>query len=116
MIGVVWLDLIGLVIDGCGLELVHVHFMISCMIMFVKETGFSCIAFMFMCLLKIGFSCEMIYWVRVYHEPQAEMGYYLGGAPLVTRERNILSDVPWIVAGRQWDQTRDCLLYTSRCV
>ena len=26
--------------------------------------------------------------------PQAEMGYYPGGAPLVTRERNKLSDVP----------------------
>ena len=25
---------------------------------------------------------------------QAGMGYYLGGAPLVTRERNKLSDVP----------------------
>ena len=34
------------------------------------------------------------------------MGHYLGGAPLVTRERNILSNVPWIVAGRQWDRTR----------
>ena len=42
----------------------------------------------------------MICWVRVYHEPQAEMGHYLGGAPLVTRERNKLSNVPWIVAGR----------------
>ncbi|KAF5472309.1 hypothetical protein F2P56_009036 [Juglans regia] len=34
------------------------------------------------------------------------MGYYLGGALRVTRERNILSDVPWVVIGRQKDQTR----------
>jgi hypothetical protein len=34
------------------------------------------------------------------------MGHYLGGAPLVTQERNILSDVPWIVPGQQWNRTR----------
>ena len=31
---------------------------------------------------------------------QAGMGYYLGGAPLVTREWIILSDIPWVVAGQ----------------
>ena len=48
-----------LVIEECGFVLVHVNFIISCMIMFVKKTGFSCIAFMFMCLWKLGFHVIM---------------------------------------------------------
>ena len=32
------------------IDMFHVHGIFARMIMFVKETGFSCIAFMFMCL------------------------------------------------------------------
>ncbi|KAG6636686.1 hypothetical protein CIPAW_11G128000 [Carya illinoinensis] len=43
------------------------------------------------------------------------MGYYLGGAPLVTRERNKLSDVPCVVAGRQRERgLGDAWLRTRR--
>ena len=101
-IGLDWLLVIGYwwILDW----LVHVHFMHD-----------------HVCKGKLGFrvlhSCSCVYenWVFIWEwnlgacvsRPQAEMGHYLGGAPLVTRERNILSNVPWIVAGRQWDRTRD---------
>ncbi|KAG2694262.1 hypothetical protein I3760_08G134000 [Carya illinoinensis] len=43
------------------------------------------------------------------------MGYYLDRTPLVTRERNKLSDVPWVVAGRRQERgLGDAWLRTRR--
>ena len=53
-----WLDLIGLVIVGLDIVLVYVHFIISCMIMFVKKTGFSHDSIHVHIFIGIGFSCE----------------------------------------------------------
>jgi len=74
VIGVVWLDLIGLVIVGLDIVLVHVHFIISCMIMFVKENWVFVYCIHVHVFMKTGFSCENGFWVRVYHDPKPRWG------------------------------------------
>ena len=48
------------------------------------------------CISRAFASCLSAFWRlgACVSRAQAVMGYYHGGAPLVTRERSILSDIP----------------------
>ena len=73
LFGLVWLDWL-LVIEECGFVLVHVHIIISCMIMFVKENWVFVYCIHVHVFMKTGFSCENGIWVRAYHDPKPRWG------------------------------------------
>jgi hypothetical protein len=75
-----WMKLLvclGCVMNCWVLDIVlfHGHDIFARMIMFVKETAFSCNCIhVHVYFMKTEFSCDNGFWVRVYHDPKPRWG------------------------------------------